>query len=205
MAGGRGRGSIDMRNLRRDAAFCIGIGLSLFMTACGGGGGGGNTTPPPPTTYLLTVNSTTPASGVAITVSPADNNNTASGTTAFSLTYNAGTSVTLTAPATSGTNTFSTWTGCTSTATVKCTVTVNSSSTVTANYTAAVFPTSVSVNQSVAGPAVTNQLLGMNLASGYDVTGSTNGPAIVSAFQAAGIKAIRWPGGSWSDEYNWET
>jgi len=30
-------------------------------------------------------------------------------------------------------------------------------------------------------------------------------PAIVSRFQTAGIKAVRWPGGSWSDEYNWET
>ena len=28
---------------------------------------------------------------------------------------------------------------------------------------------------------------------------------IQSAFADAGIKAIRWPGGSWSDAYNWET
>jgi len=63
----------------------------------------------------------------------------------------------------------------------------------------------IAVDQSSTGPAVTDQLLGMNLAAWYDVTNSTNAPAIKDAFQAAGIKAIRWPGGSWSDAYNWET
>ncbi len=63
----------------------------------------------------------------------------------------------------------------------------------------------IAVDQSSSGPAVTNQLLGMNMASWYDVTNSTNAPAIITAFGSAGIKAIRWPGGSWSDGYNWET
>lgn len=62
---------------------------------------------------------------------------------------------------------------------------------------------SVSVDQSSTGPAVTDQLLGMNLAAWYDV--STNAPAILSAFGKAGIKAVRWPGGSWSDIYHWST
>ncbi len=61
----------------------------------------------------------------------------------------------------------------------------------------------VSVNESSDGPAVSDQLLGMNMAAWYDVVANDTG--IVSAFQAAGIKAIRWPGGSWSDAYNWET
>ena len=65
--------------------------------------------------------------------------------------------------------------------------------------------TSVSVNQSSTGPAVTDQLLGMNLAAWFDVTSATNEPPIQTAFQSAGIKAVRWPGGSWSDAYNWET
>ena len=82
------------------------LGL-LYIAGCGGG----STTPPPPTTYTLTVNSTNPASGVAITVSPADNNSAANGSTSFTRTYDAGTSVTLTAPATSGSNTFGSWTG----------------------------------------------------------------------------------------------
>jgi len=53
--------------------------------------------------------------------------------------------------------------------------------------------------------AVTDQLLGMNLASWYDVASTSNAPNLKNAFQTAGIKAVRWPGGSWSDAYNWET
>jgi alpha-L-arabinofuranosidase len=59
----------------------------------------------------------------------------------------------------------------------------------------------VTVNQGVSGPAITDQLLGMNLGDWNDPTD----PAIVPAFKAAGIKAIRWPGGSWSDDYHWQT
>jgi hypothetical protein len=61
--------------------------------------------------------------------------------------------------------------------------------------------TTVAVNQAMAGPAVTDQLLGMNMAAWYDPTT----PAVVPALQAAGIKALRWPGGSWSDDYHWAT
>jgi hypothetical protein len=61
--------------------------------------------------------------------------------------------------------------------------------------------TVVSVNQGVSGPKVTDQLLGMNMADWYDPTD----PAILPAFKAAGIKAMRWPGGSWSDDYHWQT
>ena len=56
----------------------------------------------------------------------------------------------------------------------------------------------VTVNPSNPGIAVTNQILGMNLAAWY------NWPANASLDQlgvhGAGIKAIRWPGGSWSDD-----
>jgi hypothetical protein len=61
--------------------------------------------------------------------------------------------------------------------------------------------TTVAVNQAMAGPAITNQLLGMNLAAWYDVVG--NASSINTAFGQAGIKALRWPGGSWSDGYHW--
>jgi hypothetical protein len=43
----------------------------------------------------------------------------------------------------------------------------------------------------------------MNLAAWYDVVGNATG--VNGAFGQAGIKAIRWPGGSWSDEYHWQT
>jgi hypothetical protein len=62
-------------------------------------------------------------------------------------------------------------------------------------------PTTVTVDQSGTGIAVSDQLLGMNLAAWYDVVGNSTG--INSAFGQAGIKAIRWPGGSWSDAYHW--
>ena len=61
----------------------------------------------------------------------------------------------------------------------------------------------VAVNQTSTGVAVTDQILGMNMAAWYDIL--TNETAIVDAFQTAGIKAVRWPGGSWSDVYHWQT
>jgi predicted heme/steroid binding protein len=61
--------------------------------------------------------------------------------------------------------------------------------------------TNVAVDQSGTGVHVTDRLLGMNLPAWYDVAG--NASAINSAFAQAGIKAIRWPGGSWSDAYHW--
>jgi hypothetical protein len=61
--------------------------------------------------------------------------------------------------------------------------------------------TAVSVDAASPGPAVSDQLLGMNLATWYDV--AANAGAINTSFQSAGIKAVRWPGGSWSDDYHW--
>jgi len=79
---------------------------------------------------------------------------------------------------------------------------MSAAATVTANYYAtAASSSSVSVDQSNPGIAVTNQILGMNLAVWYDI--ATNKTAIVDAFQAAGIQAVRWPGGSTSDVYHW--
>jgi len=59
----------------------------------------------------------------------------------------------------------------------------------------------VIVDQSGTSVPVSDQLLGMNLASWYDVF--SNAAGINSGFAQAGIKAIRWPGGSWSDTYHW--
>ena len=107
--------------------------LALVTAGCGSAV---TTTTPivPPTAYVLTVNSTSPASGVAITVGRKDNNLLSNGTTSFTRTYYAGTAVVLTAPATVGPNTFSSWTGCATVSTVTCNVTLNANMTVTANY-----------------------------------------------------------------------
>jgi len=98
----------------------------------------------------------------------------------------------------------------TTTTTYTLTVTSNTGTPVTATATATVTVTAVpastvTVNLSSAGPAVTDQLIGMNMASWYDVTSTTDEPAIQQGFATAGIKAMRWPGGSWADIYNWET
>ncbi len=77
---------------------------------------------------------------------------------------------------------------------------VTATATVTVTTTAA---TSVTVDLASSGPAVTDKLLGMNLAVWYDI--ETNKSAIVDAFQAAGITQVRWPGGSDSDLYHWDT
>lgn len=61
----------------------------------------------------------------------------------------------------------------------------------------------VTINQSTTLAPITDQLMGMNLASWYDVAG--NAVPINTAFGKAGIKAIRWPGGSWSDRWHWRT
>ncbi len=82
-----------------------GAGLDLLLdnvTVNGGGGGGG------PTTRTLTVSST-PVAGAAVTVSPVDNASNGNGTTQFTRTYNDGTAVTLTAPATLSGNPFVKW------------------------------------------------------------------------------------------------
>src|SRR5665213_1939933 len=87
-------------------ALCVAAALTLLTTGCGKQGGETTSPPPPPTTYALTVNSVSPASGVAIQVSPADINGAGSGNTSVGRTYDAEAAVTLTAPATSGINNF---------------------------------------------------------------------------------------------------
>jgi hypothetical protein len=80
--------------------------------------------------------------------------------------------------------------------------TVNATSLTTVTTSSGAVTATVSINPSNLGTAVTDQLLGMNLAAWYDI--ETNDTAIVNAFQSAGIKAVRWPGGSWSDVYHWD-
>jgi parallel beta-helix repeat protein len=123
---------IGAHTIAASLATCLALGLN----ACGSGGGTASAPSAPvlPTAYVLTVNSATPASGVAITVTPADNNSAANGSTSFTRTYNTGTSVTLTAPAVAGGNIFSSWTGCTSASTITCTIKLIANATVSAAY-----------------------------------------------------------------------
>ena len=121
------------------------------MTARGGGGDS-VTVHPPVTTYMLTVNSANPASGVAVSVSPGDIDGSTNGTTSFTRTYDAGTSVTVTALASSGSNSFSSWSGCAST--VTCDVTMNANTAVTPSDAAP----AVAVTPNPASAAIGSQM-----------------------------------------------
>lgn len=65
--------------------------------------------PPPPPTRNLTISSTSPNSGVTITVSPQDLNGLATGVTSFTRFYTDQTLVSLAAPTLAGSNTFLKW------------------------------------------------------------------------------------------------
>lgn len=117
------------------------------------------TLPPPPTPYVESITSVNPASGVPITVSPPDLNNASSGSTAFTRSYANGTSLTLTAPATVGANTFTKWQqdGADLSVNPSITVTVGANHTFTAIYGSPPPPTvyQLTVNSSPSGAAVT--------------------------------------------------
>ena len=149
---------------RRIGGLLLAGGWIAFLAGCGSSGSG---TPPPPTTYVLTVKSVDPASGVSIQASPADKSGTTTGSTSFTLTYDTGTAVKLTAPSSASSNDFSAWSGCTTASTTTCNVTLSANTTVTATYTTPVAPTvtvtpaslsittaqSLSVDIAVAGPS----------------------------------------------------
>ena len=168
------------------------------------------------TTYTLTV---TPSSGPAvtatatITVNPAGPSITSFNASPAAIT--AGQSSSLTGVFAGGTGVITpgnlsatSGTGVsvspTATTTYTLTVTPTSGTAVTATATVTVgssAATSITVDPATPGIPVTDQLLGMNVAAWYDWP--DNASSITSAFNAAGIKAIRWPGGSWSGDYHW--
>ena len=57
------------------------------------------------------------------------------------------------------------------------------------------------VRPGVRGQTIYTRTLGANLALWYDITQS----GIAQSFQQAGMTAVRWPGGSASDQYHWQT
>jgi hypothetical protein len=92
----------------------------------------------------------------------------------------------------------------TATTTYTLTVTPPIGSAITQTVTLTVDPSvSVCTTPSCSGAQISGDLLGVNLAEWYDDI--TNASSILSAFQTAGITAVRWPGGSNSDEYHWAT
>ena len=154
-----------MRNLGSTLVWAA-ISLCLVMTGCSG-----QTSPataPMQTTYVLTVNSLSPASGVAIGVAPTDINGAGNGSTTLARTYVAGTSVSMTAPTSSGSNAFVSWSGCTSSTGATCTVIMSANTTVTANYVTPVLYTLTVNSTSPSTGVIVN-------ATPADNTGKTNG------------------------------
>jgi hypothetical protein len=60
---------------------------------------------------------------------------------------------------------------------------------------------SIVVDPSKKGPVISSLVLGANMATWYDITQSD----LIPGFQTAGMAATRWPGGSESDNFHWET
>jgi hypothetical protein len=161
------------------------------------------------TTYTLTVTPTTGTAvtgTVTVTVDPAPTITSFGGSPA---TIALGTSSSLTAVFANGTGVLTP-----GNITVTSGTPVSVSPTTTTIYTLTVTPplgtaitqtttvaiqSSVTVNPSNTGAAISDQLIGMNMAVWDDTPLSD----AVPVFQAAGIKAVRWPGGSTSDTYHW--
>jgi hypothetical protein len=161
------------------------------------------------TTYTLTV---TPASGTAVTQTVTVTVDPLPSITSFVATpaaIPAGGSANLTAVFANGTGvitpgslnvTSGTAVSVSPMATTTYTLTVTPPTGTAITQTVTVtFLSLITVNQSSLGPAVTDQILGVNMGYWYD----QSTPGIVLAFQAAGIRALRWPGGSASDVYHW--
>lgn len=203
-----------MKNSHQNVTLWLAVSLAIALTACGGGGG--TITPPPPTPKTTPTVIVTPASlsistsqalSVGVSVSGGGSNPVPTGAvilTSGSFTSSAATlsggSATVNVPAGSlavGSDTLTaayTPDSSSSSAYIK----ANGTS---AAVTVAGVITNVAVDQASTGPAVTDQILGMNMAAWYDPATS----AVVPAFQLAGIRVVRWPGGSWSDDYHWAT
>ncbi len=169
------------------------------------------------TTYTLTV---TPASGTAVTGMATVTVDPAPIITSFGAspaTIATGTSSSLTAVFSNGTGVITPGNIAVTSGTA-----VSVSPTTTTIYTLTVTPplgtaitqtttvsiqSSVTVNPSNTGAAISNQIIGMNMAVWDDFTNggsyTASSSPILTAFQNAGVASLRWPGGSTSDVYHW--
>jgi hypothetical protein len=177
-----------------------------------------NVSPTATTIYTLTV---TPTSGTAVTAPATVTVNAAPAITSFtanSATITTGANATLTAVFANGTGvitpgnltaTSGVGVSVSPTATTTYVLTVTNATPTAVSAIATVTVASATVSSvtvdlaSTGTPAVTDKLLGMNMAVWYDLV--TNQTGIVSGLQAAGITQVRWPGGSDSDLYHWST
>jgi hypothetical protein len=59
----------------------------------------------------------------------------------------------------------------------------------------------LTIGRTTPGAAVTDKILGMNMANWFDQTQT----GMAAALKTGGIRAVRWPGGSASDLFHWQT
>jgi hypothetical protein len=164
------------------------LGLAV-STGCGGGSSSPPPPPPPPSITSFTPNNASVTLGSSAILTGVFANGT-------------GVITPGNLPATSGVGVTVSPTG---TTVYTLTVTNASDKSVTAATSVMVIAatsSSVTVDQTPTSTAVTDKLLGMNMAVWYDLV--TNQAGIVSGLKAAGITQVRWPGGSDSDQYHWE-
>jgi hypothetical protein len=167
-------------------AMTLSLGLA-GLTGCGGGSSSTQTQPSPaPSITSFTANPPSIRDGSSAALTGVFANGTGV-ITPGSLTATSGVGVTVSPTATT---------------TYTLTVT-NAGGTAVAATTPVIIETSVTVDLTSSGPAVTDKLLGMNMGVWYDLVSNQTG--VVGAFQAAGITQVRWPGGSDADLYHWAT
>jgi hypothetical protein len=143
----------------------------------------------PTPTYTLSVNSLG-ASGVAISSSTGHG-----GTTNYTKTVNEGTSVILTAPATSGGATFTGWTGSTTSASQTITLSMTANKTVTANYETAPTGPTLSVSSSGASNVEITSLTGFEGTTNYTKTVNEGALVVLTAPSSwAGATFTGWTG-----------
>jgi hypothetical protein len=123
----------DMGSKRWVVVLCVSAAICGQATGCRKGGRG-NQAPESNSMYTLTISTTNPTKGVMMVVTPNDINGTGNGVSLFERTYEAGTTVTITAPATVGQNKFDSWDGCTLAITETCTVNMSADTIVNAVY-----------------------------------------------------------------------
>jgi hypothetical protein len=69
-----------------------------------------------------------------------------------------------------------------------------------ASHAALAGTATIIVDRTTPGAAVTDKILGMNMANWFDQTQT----GMAAALKKGGIRAVRWPGGSASDQFHWQ-
>jgi hypothetical protein len=165
------------------------LGLLLLAGACGGSGGsGGSGGPPPAPTVTVSLNPSTIAAGESSNLTWTSTGATScTGNGAWSGSQSTTGSQTVTPSSPGSLNYGLSCTGSGGNGTASATLTVNPHILADAN---------------TPGPLISSDQFGANMSVGYDIT---NPASQAATLKSAGVKLVRWPGGSPADDCHWET